>query len=128
MSIQHRRARRVISQSAILIAASVFIASMMGCAMSLEPGEELQSSDEMLEGPGIFSGEDGAFNIITLKKDGTYQRKEKSMPEDGASSDLAKQDLQGTSDILDEKILELEKQQEELEALKREVKKKIEAN
>lgn len=127
MFMKHHRARRVISRSMILFATAVFVASVTSCA-SLEPGEALQPSDEMLEGPGLFSGNDGEFSIIDLKKDRADEQVNKGGDAQAASRDIAKEDLQGTSDILDEKLIELEQQKQELEALKREVKKKIEEN
>lgn len=121
------RTRSLSSRCTILSFAFVAVGTIAGCATSQDAGDELLPADEMLQGPGLFSGEDGSFNIITLNKDGTY-KSAKTPSAENTPQDISNEDLQGTSDILDQKIQELEQQQEELEQLKREVKKKLETN
>ena len=122
-----RRVSRLGSRPLSLLLVLTVAGFMAGCASSQQAGEELLPSDEMMEGPGLFSGEDGTFSIITLNKDGTYTSAEKPA-EESVAQDVSKEDLQGTSDILEQKINELEQQQEELEQLQRDVKKKLETN
>ena len=122
-----RRVSRIGSRYLSLLLVLTVAGFMVGCASSQQAGDELLPSDEMMEGPGLFSGEDGTFSIITLNKDGTYTPAEKPA-EESVAQDVSKENLQGTSDILEQKINELEQQQEELEQLQRDVKKKLETN
>ena len=98
----------------------LFIAVMSGCVGTIEPGEPLGAgADNEMPGPGIFSGESGVFII---GGDGKKSGQKIST----VKQDLSKQNLQATSDLLDQKIKLLEQQQKELEQLKLEVRKKIE--
>ena len=103
-----------------------------GCSSSLlnsGDGEQitLLPADEMKQGPGIFSGEKGAFYIIDGNK-----KKQESVEKQNSSvtfyqKPVANMNLNETSKVLDDKIRQLEQDQKELELLKREVDKKIKA-
>ena len=103
-----------------ILAVSVLLG---GCSSSLldnSEGEQfaLLPADDMMQGPGIFSGEKGAFYIIDPDK-----KVEK--PAVRNQSSVSNMNLNETSKVLDDKIRQLEKDQLELELLKREVDKKI---
>lgn len=109
---------------------------MGGCSSSIlsDGGGEsfaLLPADDMMQGPGIFSGKKGEFYII-----GGDEKKQESVEKQNDKQNssvtyyqkpVANMNLNETSKVLDDKIRQLEQDQKELELLKREVDKKIKA-
>ena len=56
------------------------VATLMSCGAKGQPAEFNQTAGEMKEGPGVFTGEEGAFVIFDDKRGGPFwkQNKEKS--------------------------------------------------
>lgn len=100
----------------------VFVAILSGCAGSIEQGDPLIPVGDETTGPGLFTGESGVFYVVG------GDSKQLARTSHTTPKDLSIQTLQGTSEILEQKIQELEQQQKELEELKREVNKKLEAS
>ena len=111
----------------------VITLSLGACSSSLLSGGgntkplSLQPADDMKQGPGIFSGDKGSFYII-----GGDKNKQKSIEKQNSSvtyypKPIANMNLNETSKVLENKIRQLEKDQMELELLKREIDKKIKA-
>lgn len=53
-----------------LLAAVVLGIGLAGCGKTFEnawqpPGEDNEGADGMMEGPGLFSGEDGEFTVVS---------------------------------------------------------------
>ena len=86
---------------------------LAACSSNYERGEYLTTGDEMKEGPGIFSGDKGGFYLVGG---------EKVAP---ANKPVSKMNLSETSKVLDERIEQLKQDQIELEALKRDLNKKL---
>ena len=86
---------------------------LSACSNSYERGDTLVAADEMKEGPGIFSGQKGAFYLVGG---------EEKAP---ASKPVSKMNLDETSKVLDDKIEQLKRDQRDLEQLKLELNKKI---
>ena len=110
-----------------ILAVSFFLG---GCSSSLlENGDSEQlaliPADEMKQGPGVFSGSRGAFYVIDPNKKTTQQNE--VTPTTSNLKSVSNMDLNETSIVLDKKIKQLEKDQIELELLKRAVDKKIQA-
>jgi hypothetical protein len=63
-----------------LLGIALAAAILMGCGAKGRPAEFKQPIDEIKEGPGIFSGEDGEFTVYDSKKGGPFwkQSEEKS--------------------------------------------------
>jgi hypothetical protein len=79
------------------------------------------TADDMMAGPGLFSGDPDGFTIIGDKK------KKANVVATPASStpSVANMDMNQTSKDLEVKIRQLQRDQMELELLKREVDKKL---
>ena len=110
-----------------ILAVSFFLG---GCSSSLlENGDSEQlaliPADEMKQGAGVFSGAKGAFYVIDPNKK-TKQQNEVT-PTTSNQNSVSNMNLNETSKVLDDKIKQLEKDQIELELLKRKVDKKIQA-
>ena len=86
---------------------------LVACSSNYERGNALVAADEMMEGPGVFSGEKGGFYLVGGEKV-------------AAAKPVSKMNLSETSKVLDEKIEQLKRDQIELEALKRDLNKKLE--
>lgn len=93
-----------------MIASPVFLSA---CSSSYERGAPLVAADEMMEGPGVFSGEKGGFYIVGGE--------EKVV----ASKSVSTMNVTETSKVIDEKIEQLKRDQIELEALKKELYRKV---
>ncbi len=85
---------------------------LAACSSNYERGEYLTTGDEMKEGPGIFSGEKGGFYLVGGEKV-------------ASAKPVSKMNLNETSKVLDERIEQLKRDQIELEALKRDLNKKL---
>jgi len=96
-----------------LIISSVSIV-LNGCSNSYERGDALAAGDEMKSGPGIFSGKKGGFYLV-----GDPDKVKSEKP-------VSKMNIDETNRVLDQKLEQLKKDQEELEALKRQLNKKVE--
>ena len=110
-----------------LFAVLVFLMLLTACSSSFPTGEPLESADDFKQGPGVFSGEKGAFYLV-----GGDKKKQESVEKQNSSvtfyqKPVANMNLNETSKVLDDKIRQLEQDQKELELLKREVDKKIKA-
>lgn len=90
----------------IFLAISVFLTA---CSSSFERGDALIAADEMKEGPGIFSGQQGAFYLV-----GGKQKASTSKP-------VNKMSVEETSIAIDKKIEQLENDRKDLEQLKRQL-------
>ena len=87
---------------------------------------ELLPADEMKPGPGLFSGDKGGFVIVGGdKKSKSVAKNTSSITSPKSTKSVSNMDLQETSNVLDEKIRQLERDQRELEQLKSEVDKKL---
>ena len=96
---------------------ALILASMTACE-TMQPGDPLIPVGEETPGPGLFSGESGEFKY---SRDNNASANENPEPKQEVD-DL---DLQQTSEMLDQKIKELEQQRIELELLKLQVDKKL---
>jgi len=114
-----------ISQSKLLkiTLLSFFLAGCSSSVVSTQ-GERfsLLPADEMMQGPGIFSGEKGEFYIVGGDKKVAPEPVSKPVISSKSVRDM---DLNQTSKVLDERIRQLQRDQMELELLKREINKKI---
>ena len=82
------------------------------------PGDPLIPVGDEQPGPGLFSGESGEFKFGSDANQPANEEPERKQEVDNL-------DLQQTSEILDQKIKELEQQKLELELLKLQVDKKL---
>lgn len=93
--------------------------------------EELLPADEMLEGGGIFSGEKGEFIVASSEKRARQQtlakQQQAAVSPEITQSSVSNLNLNQTSKVLDDKIKQLEKDQIELELLKSEIDKRLQA-
>lgn len=76
----------------------------------------------MMQGPGLFSGEKDAFHIVGGDKKANLQ---KVVAPARTTKSVSNMDLNETAKVLDDKIRQLQRDQMELELLKREVDKKL---
>ncbi len=88
-------------------------AFLSACSSSYEAGAPLRAADDMMEGPGIFSGDKGGYYVTGGK--------EKVV----ASKSVSTMSASETSNMLDERIEQLKRDQIELETLKRDLNKKL---
>jgi hypothetical protein len=99
---------------------------LIGCSMMREQPEEdkveLLPADDMMSGPGLFTGDNGAFMVLGGKKKKSATTK--NAPNRPIKS-VSNMDLNETSRVIDEKLRQLEQDQIELELLKQELDKKI---
>ena len=100
---------------------------LVGCSSSVLNNGQGESfalipADEMMQGPGVFSGEKGAFYVIGGDKKAKPQTVNTVRP---VTKSVSNMDLNETSKVLDDKIKQLQRDQMELELLKREVDKKL---
>ena len=93
----------------IVCASPIFLSA---CSSSLQRGEPLIAADEMMDGPGIFSGKAGGFYLVGGNTD-TVEAKP-----------VNKMTLEETSLAIDNKIKQLNQDRIELERLKRQLKKR----
>ncbi len=96
-----------------LLTVLAFPVLLAACSSNYERGNALVAADEMMEGPGIFSGEKGGFYLV-----GGGEKVAAVKP-------VSKMNLNETSKVLDERIEQLKRDQIELEALKRDLNKKL---
>ncbi len=100
---------------------------LVACSSNLiyEKGETfaLLPADEMMQGPGLFSGEKGAFYVVGGDK--KVAPKTTVAAPAKASKPISEMDLNETSEVLDERIRQLQRDQMELELLKRQINKKL---
>ncbi|MEE8366022.1 MAG: hypothetical protein V3R76_09550 [Gammaproteobacteria bacterium] len=101
----------------LLLISALILVSMTACE-SIQPGEPLIPVGDEQPGPGLFSGEDGEFKF---NRDNNPPTNENS----GPKQEIDNLDLQETSELLAQKIKELEQQKKELELLKLKVDKKL---
>jgi len=83
---------------------------LTACTSSLEKGNTLIAADEMKQGPGVFSGKQGAFYLAEGGKSKTSTPKPAS-----------KISFEETSITIDKKIEQLDKDRKELERLKHQI-------
>ncbi len=100
---------------------------LVGCSSSILDNGQGESfalipADEMMQGPGVFSGEKGAFYVIGGDKKAKPQTVSTARP---VTRSVSNMDLNETSKVLDDKIKQLQRDQMELELLKREVDRKL---
>ncbi len=105
--------KQIKSSSLALLAIMVTPAFLSACSSSYERGAPLVEADEMMEGPGVFSGDKGGFYIVGGK--------EKAV----ASKPVSTMSATETSKVIDERLEQLKRDQIELEALKKELNKKL---
>ena len=74
-----------------------------------------------MAGPGLFSGEKGAFYVVG----GEQKPKAQTVGTAPTTKSVSNMDLNETSKVLDERIRQLQRDQMELELLKREINKKL---
>jgi hypothetical protein len=77
------------------------VASLMGCGAKGQPAEFEQSAGEMKEGPGVFTGEEGAFVVYDSERGGAFpQFNNRKKSEEGSkeASENAGKDESTTSD------------------------------
>ena len=115
------------SQRSTLLAVLLLPIILGGCSSLLSTsrqGEtfELLPADDMKQGPGVFSGEKGAFYVVGGDKNAPQQTEVSQSYNTKSISDM---DLNETSKVLDNKIRQLQRDQMELELLKLEVDKKL---
>jgi hypothetical protein len=108
-----------------LFAILVFSILVTACSSSLPISEPLESADDFKQGPGVFSGSKGAFYVVGGDKNKAEITEKKNSSVTYYQKPVSKMDLNETSKVLDEKIKQLERDQMELELLKREVDKKL---
>lgn len=82
--------------------------------------DELLPADDMMQGPGVMSGDKGGFYAT-----GSPEKAKPQTVTRPASKSVSNMDLNETSQVLDDKIRQLQRDQMELELLKREVDKKL---
>ena len=107
-----------------IVVASLFLSA---CSNTLSGSNEsfaLHPVDEMKDGPGIFSGEKGGFYIVGGDKKAKAKAEAIAAKEQSSVKDLS---LNETSKVLDDRIKKLEKDQAELELLKQQIDKKLQA-
>ena len=76
-------------------------ACLMGCGAKGQPAEFEQSAGEMKEGPGVFTGEEGAFVVYDSERGGAFpQINNRKESEEGSkeASEKAGKDESATSD------------------------------
>lgn len=71
-------------------------ALLMGCGAKGKPAEFKQTADEMKEGPGVFTGEEGEFVIYDSKKGGPFWQHSKE--EAGKTAEEADKEASAPSD------------------------------
>jgi len=59
-------------------------AILMGCGAKGKPYDYQPAADEMKEGPGVFTGEEGEFAIYNSKKGGPFWKQSKEKSEETA--------------------------------------------
>jgi len=96
---------------------ALILASMTACE-TMQPGDPLIPVGEETPGPGLFSGESGEFKYGSEASQPANENPE-------PKQEVEDLDLQQTSEMLDQKIKELEQQRIELELLKLQVDKKL---
>ena len=77
------------------------VAILMGCGAKGQPAEFEQTPGEMKEGPGVFSGEEGAFVVYDSERGGAFpQFNNRKKSEEGSkeASEKAGKDESTTSD------------------------------
>ncbi len=106
--------RKKLNLQFLLLIPMMIIPVFLGaCSSSYERGEPLRTADEMMQGPGMFSGDKGGYYIAGGKR--------KPVASESVSSMSAKE----TSKVIDQKLEQLKQDQIELEALKKELNKKL---
>lgn len=106
------------------IALTLVLAS--GCAgMTPVPFDPNRTTDDIPEGPGLFTGEKGAW-IWT--EDSEKQKETEAATHIGKAGEAAPPSLENQLEKIDRKLKELEHQQQELEQLKQEVKDSLESS
>ena len=86
-------------------------ALLAGCSNSIKEGEAYLPNDEIKQGPGIFSGEQGAFYLVG----GNSKNSSK------AQKPIAKMSTEEATQAIDKKIEQLNQDKIELEALKQQL-------
>ncbi|MBW2431396.1 MAG: hypothetical protein JRF56_20760, partial [Deltaproteobacteria bacterium] len=80
---------------------AVAVAILMGCGAKGQPAEFSQTAGEMKEGPGVFTGEEGAFVVYDSDRGGAVpQINNRKKSEEGSkeASDKVGKDESATSD------------------------------
>ena len=105
----------------------VFPILITACSSLLPTSEPLESADDFKQGPGFFSGAKGGFYALRDDKKQQEFVDQQNSSVTSYQKPVANMNLNETSKMLDDKIKQLEKDQIELELLKRAVDKKIQA-
>jgi len=94
-----------------------------GCSSSTPKNDPsfLYAGGDIMEGPGFFTGEKGAFYVVGGEK----KPKAQAVSATPATKSIDTMDLNETSKVLDDRIKQLQRDQIELELLKREINKKL---
>lgn len=110
---------RVLKYSGV-IGISIFT---IACSSSIPQSDspELLPADSMMQGPGVFTGDNGAYSALESKK----RKQTVSVKPSPTPTTLDNKDLKQTSDILEEKIRQSQRNTIELELLKRQVDQKL---
>ncbi len=88
--------------------------TIMGCSsLNNNEGESYVANDEMLEGPGLFTGAEGAFNVVGGKDKNA-----------SSSRPVSAMSVEETTQAINKKIKQLDQDKLELEKLKRQLHKK----
>jgi len=99
---------------------TIIVAGCSGSAPKNGPSF-LYTGSDIMEGPGLFTGEKGAFYVVGGEK----KPKAQLVSDTPATKSIDDMDLDETSKVLDDKIKQLQRDQIELEILKRDINKKL---
>ena len=113
MKKEFQSRNKIFLRSAFVVAMFSVSFVLGACSSSYERGEDLVAADDMMEGPGVFSGDKGSFYIAGGKE------------KVAVSKPVSTMSAAETSKVLDNKIEQLKRDQIELETLKREINKKL---
>ncbi len=105
--------REVVFRGVVWIALLVSPLAILGCSsLSNNVGESgsYVANDEMLEGPGLFTGAEGAFNVV-----GGADKKVSS------NKSVSAMNVEETTQAINKKIKQLDQDKLELEMLKRQL-------
>lgn len=123
------RSTTIMSMKLLSIASLSILTVACSSSASKFDSPELLPADSMMQGPGLFSGNDGSYNALAAKKPSkVVEAKSSQTMSSPATSSLEGKDLQQTSELLEEKIKQSQRNTIELELLKRQVDEKLRTN
>ena len=103
-----------------IVIITIIVAGCSGSTPKNDPSF-LYAGGDIMEGPGFFTGEKGAFYVVG----GGKKPKAQPVSATPATKSIDTMDLNETSKVLDDRIKQLQRDQIELELLKREINKKL---